>query len=343
MRRMAASLTLVPIGVGAAYARPGEAQSSYLVRGGDRAVCLDLGAGALNRLQGHLRPEELDALVITHLHPDHCADLFALRVYMSWGPGRGRRLRLLGPESLPARLRAFAGEDGWDEAFAFEPLADGREVALAGGLSLRAAEVPHLPPTYALRVERNGGSICFSADCRPNDALPELARGVDLLLCECSYGADPGDGGDHLSARDAAAAAGAAGAGALLLTDCYPEHDREAALRAAREGGRARRLARRTRRWRHRAQSTALLLEPADDGARRDPQPARPRPRARLHRPLHASGHLAHRPGGDPGHRQRAGRLHRAARWGMYAALSVCAAADAIVLSAVDARRAIRN
>ena len=236
MRRMAASLTLVPIGVGAAYARPGEVQSSYLVRGGDRAICLDLGAGALNRLQGHLPPEELDALVITHLHPDHCADLFALRVYMAWGPGRGRRLRLVGPEGLPARLRAFAGEDGWDEAFAFESLAAGRDVAIADGMTLRAAEVPHLPPTYALRVERDGSAICFSADCRLNDALPELARGADLLLCECSHGADEGGGGDHLSARDAAAMASAAGAGALLLTHCYPEHDREAVLRAAREG-----------------------------------------------------------------------------------------------------------
>ncbi len=234
---MAASLTLVPVGVGAAYARPGEAQSCYLVRAAGGVVCLDLGAGALNRLQEHLPPEELDAVVVTHLHPDHCADLLALRVYMAYGPGTGRRLRVLGPPELRARLGAFGGQDGWEDAFRFETLAPGAPVELAPGLQLTAVEVPHLPPTFALRLDSGGASVCYGADCTDNAELPALAAGCDLLLCECSFGADEVPRGvPHLNGAQAGALARRAGAGALLLTHCYPEHDRAAALGAARRG-----------------------------------------------------------------------------------------------------------
>jgi ribonuclease BN (tRNA processing enzyme) len=231
-----ASLTLLPVGVGAAYARPGEVQSSYLVLAGGRAICLDLGSGALNRLQRHVAPEDLTALVITHLHPDHCADLFSLRVYMAFGPGVGRRLAVLGPPGLRERLAAFGGEEGWDEAFQFRPLADHSALELGGGVTLRCAEVPHSPPTYAVRIDANGASLCFSADCEPNRQLAELAAGCDLLLCECSFGDQPlPPGSAHLNAREAARVALTAGAGRLLLTHCYPEHDRERTLAQARE------------------------------------------------------------------------------------------------------------
>jgi ribonuclease BN (tRNA processing enzyme) len=228
---------LVPVGVGAAYARPGEAQSCYLIRAGDRAIALDLGSGALNRLQEHVRPEDLDALVITHLHPDHCVDLLALRVYLAYGPGRGSALRVLGPAELRQRLVDFGGDDdGWDEVIRFEALAgDAGERDLGGGLALRYRQVPHLPPTFALRVEAGGGAVCFGADCADNEALPALAEGADVLLCECSFGAEEVPAGvPHLNGRQAGGIASRAGARRLLLTHCFPEQDREAALAAAR-------------------------------------------------------------------------------------------------------------
>jgi ribonuclease BN (tRNA processing enzyme) len=238
MGRVARSLSLLPVGVGTAYARPGEVQSCYLVRAGERAVCLDLGAGALARLIGEAAPEGLDALVISHMHPDHCADLFALRVYMSFGPGRGKRLRVLGPPELRERLTSFAPGGDWDEAFTFEALGrGGGETELSDGLVMRHALVPHLDPTFALRLDLDGRSLCFSADCRPNDVLPTLAAGCDVLLSECSMGAGPiPEGVAHLDAPAAAAIAERAGAGRLLLTHCYPEFDRDAALAAARAG-----------------------------------------------------------------------------------------------------------
>jgi ribonuclease BN (tRNA processing enzyme) len=229
---------LVPVGVGAAYARSGEAQSCYLVRAGGRAVALDLGSGALNRLQREMPPEELDALVVTHLHADHCVDLLALRIYLAYGPGAGRPpLRVLGPPDLRRRLAAFGGPDGWDEVMRFEELAgDAGERDLGGGVTLRYRQVPHLPPTFALRVDAGGRAVCFGADCADNEELPALAEGVGVLVCECSFGAAPVPAGmPHLNGAMAGGIAARAGAGRLLLTHCFPEHDRDAALAAAGE------------------------------------------------------------------------------------------------------------
>jgi ribonuclease BN (tRNA processing enzyme) len=230
-------LLVVPVGVGAAYAADGLAQSCTLVRGGGVAVAVDLGSGALNRLQQEIPPEDLDVVVITHLHPDHCVDMMALRVYMVWGPGRGRVVRVLGPPGLRDRLAAFSGSEGWDQAFRFEELAaDGGEVELGGGLVLRHREVPHLPPTHALRFEREGVAACHGADCAPSEALVELAAGCDLLMCECTFGADPvPDGVPHLNAEDAGRIAARAGVGRLLLVHRQPEHDADRALARVRE------------------------------------------------------------------------------------------------------------
>jgi ribonuclease BN (tRNA processing enzyme) len=229
-------LRIVPVGVGSAYSAPGEAQSCYLVSAGGRSVAIDLGSGTLNRLQGQIAPEELSALVITHLHPDHCVDLMSLRVYMVWGPGAGRVLTVHGPPGLRERMVAFSGSDGWDSAFTFTDLAaGGGRLDLGEGLVLRHREVPHLDPTHAVRLEHGGRSICFSADCAPNEALVALAGGCDVLVCECSFGAGPvPDGVPHLNARDAGAIAARAGAGRLLLVHCSPELDRDQALAVAR-------------------------------------------------------------------------------------------------------------
>lgn len=229
-----ARLSLVPVGIGTAYSAPGEAQSCHLVRGGGRAVVVDMGSGALNRLMDVMAPHDLDAVIVTHLHPDHCVDLMALRVYMAWGPGRGHRLRVIGPPGLRERLVAFSGSDGWD-GFDFEDLAaGGGEIDLGGGVVVTHREVPHLPPTHAVRIDHGGASVCLGADCAPNDALPALATGCDVLVCECSFGAEEvPEGVPHLNGRAAGAMAAAAGAGRLLLVHGQPEFDRGDAVAQA--------------------------------------------------------------------------------------------------------------
>lgn len=226
-------LRVLPIGVGAAYARVGEIQSAYLVRVADRALCLDLGAGALNALQAHVAPEALDAIVVSHCHPDHCVDLLALHPYMRFGPGRGRRVHVVGPPGLAACLTGFGGSSGWDEAFDFTVVTDGARLEVAGA-TLTFAAVPHIGATFAVRVERGSRALVYGADCVENGALADLATGSDLLIAECGDGPLENPESPHMSGAGAGRIARAAGVERLLLTHCFPEFDRDATLASAR-------------------------------------------------------------------------------------------------------------
>lgn len=231
---MPTSLTLTPLGTGTAYTDGGGAQSGYLVRAGGHQVVLDLGAGTLSRLIDETDPAAIDAVVVTHAHPDHCVDLFALHVYLAHGPGRPTALPLFTPPGLAGRFAGFGGVDHWHEVFATEELPPpGGRRDLLPGLSLGWQEVPHLDHTFALRIDHDSGSVCFGADCGPNRELGPFARDVDILILECSFGLGPvPEGVPHLAAREVIDIARAARPGRLLLTHCYPEHDRTATLEA---------------------------------------------------------------------------------------------------------------
>src|SRR5512143_4041279 len=111
------ALRLDVIGAGPAFTdRPGAAGAAYLVRHGGTSILLDLGQGSFPRLAGLLDPGTLDAIVVSHLHPDHFIDLVALRHFLRWGPAAPRRVRVLGPGGLGDRLDALCAEPGFTAA-----------------------------------------------------------------------------------------------------------------------------------------------------------------------------------------------------------------------------------
>ena len=108
------------IGCSGSFAGPASPASSYLISaeasGRSYHVLLDLGSGALGALQRHLDPHSLDALFLTHLHPDHCIDVTGLYVHRRYHPGGSpaERLPVYGPQGSSARLAAaYEGLDGW--------------------------------------------------------------------------------------------------------------------------------------------------------------------------------------------------------------------------------------
>ena len=121
------SLELFVAGAGPAYTdRPGATGAAYLVRHGSTAILLDLGQGSLPRVVSEVDPSELDAVVISHLHPDHFIDLVALRHYLRYGLDPPRRLRVLAPAGLAGRLDALHDEPGFTaEALDCANLAEG--------------------------------------------------------------------------------------------------------------------------------------------------------------------------------------------------------------------------
>jgi ribonuclease BN (tRNA processing enzyme) len=242
-------MQLIVLGCSGSGPGPDSPAAGYLVRAGATAVTMDLGNGTFGALQRHLDPFDLDAVLFSHLHPDHCADFSSLAVSRRYHPRPPydvyrRKLAVHAPAEAPERFAyAYAAsareraEADLTDVFTFIPLAD-HGTAQVGGLTLYVREVDHVCEAYALRLEHAGRSIVYSGDTGPCTALAELARGADALLCEATWPHtglwDEPPPGVHLSGRQAGEVAAKAGVGRLLLTHVAAWYDREAILAEAR-------------------------------------------------------------------------------------------------------------
>ncbi|MCJ7827069.1 MAG: MBL fold metallo-hydrolase [Demequinaceae bacterium] len=233
--------------VGCSGSVPGPASSGscYLVEADDASgrtwrIILDLGAGALGPLQRWCDPREVDAIALSHLHADHCADLAALHVYLSHHPeGSSGPIAVYGPFGTSSRVEQLRGATEASSVLDVRVWQAGGEVTI-GPLVVRAEAVEHGSPAYALRVsgpkEDLGGDsvVAYSGDADECVGLDRVAEGADVFLCEASYlEAHRAARGVHLTGRRAGAVAERAGVARLVLTHVPPWTDPNLALAEA--------------------------------------------------------------------------------------------------------------
>ena len=219
------------IGCSGSFAGPEGAASSYLLEHEDEGgrtwrVLMDLGSGAFGPLQNVIDPADLDAVIISHLHPDHYLDLTGLEVFWAYHSRTDLgQLPIHAPAPLPERLSAVLSRVGdvpdgvTCSPFAHHALADGSRFTI-GPFEIEARAVLHPVEAYGFRIAVDGATLAYSGDTDECAALDELARGADLFLCEAGYieGRDDRFAGVHLTGRRAGQAATRAGVGHLALT-----------------------------------------------------------------------------------------------------------------------------
>lgn len=226
-------MRLTIVGCSGSIPGPDSPASCYLIEDQGFRLLLDLGSGSLGALQRHASPYEIDAVCLSHLHPDHCLDMTGYWVARTYSPGSPfPRIPVYGPPGTARRLaraQGVAAEEEMTGAFDFLDLAPGP--LDIGPFRLTLARVNHPVETFGFRVEAGGRALAYSADTGESAALVDLARGADLMLCEASFtdGPDLPDG-LHLTARQAAEHAARAGAGQLILTHLVPWNDRRRTL-----------------------------------------------------------------------------------------------------------------
>ena len=215
------------VGAGPAYTnRLGATGASYLLRHGGTAVLLDLGQGSFPRLANLLDPGQLDAVLISHLHPDHFIDLVALRHYLRWGPNNPRRVRVIGPRGLGDRIDALHAEPGFTAAALDLETMEPGHMAI-GSLEVDVARVTHADESFAFRIAVAGRpGLVYSGDCGRAEDLDALMRRGDTLLSEVSFGPGPVPASAaHLDGPTVGALAARTQAGRVLLTHLLMGHD----------------------------------------------------------------------------------------------------------------------
>src|SRR5262245_63748217 len=178
---------------------------------------------------------ELDAVYVSHRHPDHCADLNPLL-----------RARAMADELAAAALPIYAPPDALEVVLALDRpgmleaayelhefgIGDAWEI---GPMRVQTRELPHYAPNAAIRLAGPaGGSLVYTGDGGPSPALVELAAGADLLLAEATHIDRPAE--DDGLLNDAASVgrqAASAGVRELMLTHLWPGDDPAVAMQRA--------------------------------------------------------------------------------------------------------------
>jgi ribonuclease BN (tRNA processing enzyme) len=201
--------------------------SGYLVRSDTSAIWVDAGTGTFHELARRLDPADLAATVISHLHADHCADLFGWFHYLAYRLQLDHAIPVLLPPGGTERIETFLGQSGPTDplhtVLDLTDVVDGDKVE-AGDITMRFAYADHSVPTIAARFEHDGKVLVFSGDTGPGGGFPALADGADVVLCEAGLSGPREDAiyPYHLSAWEAGAIAAAAGASTLVLTHLCP-------------------------------------------------------------------------------------------------------------------------
>jgi ribonuclease BN (tRNA processing enzyme) len=225
--------------------------SCYLVEAvdGDRTwrVLLDLGSGALGPLHRFMDPVAVDAVLLSHLHPDHCLDLCGLYVMLKYAP-RDRpkdqidppKPQVWGPSGTPARMaRAYdlPPEPGMRRQLDFQQWRE-REAVTFGPLVVTPFRVNHPVLAYGMRIEDTvtGRVLAYTGDTDTCDALGPLCTGADLVLADTAFveGRDTSRGVHLTAARAGAAVTAAGGVKRLVLTHLPPWNDPQVAVAEAR-------------------------------------------------------------------------------------------------------------
>ena len=226
------------LGAGGAVPTPTHNPAAYWVTVDGHPILMDPGPGALVRLvQSGQAPngvDDIDMVILTHLHPDHCSDLLHLFFAMhSPVPKNTKTLQLYGPPGLKNYLDQLRGIYGsWLEprirSLEVTEIGPGVTVPLPGGGTLKPFKVNHPQDRlskfalgYRIADAENNIAV-FSGDTGPCPELNEAAAGADLLVVECStpdHLATPG----HMAVSQVAELCAEAKPKLTVLTHQYPD------------------------------------------------------------------------------------------------------------------------
>lgn len=210
-------MNITPLGIWGGYPKANEATSSFLLEHDGFHCLIDCGSGVLSSLQNYISLDEIDAVVLTHYHADHIADIGSLQYsrliqfYLNENPNK---LPIYGHRQDEEQFAKLSYKDR-TKGIAIEA---GKMTSI-GPFTVEFCQTAHSVYCLALKFSVDGQSVVFTADTEWHEPLIQFSKGTDLLVSEANLyeehiGISPG----HMGGSEAGQLANLANAKQLLLT-----------------------------------------------------------------------------------------------------------------------------
>ncbi|MBM7097611.1 MBL fold metallo-hydrolase [Bacillus sp. H-16] len=210
-------MKITVVGFWGAYPEKEEATSCYLVEHNGMKVVIDCGSGAVSQLQRYTELKDVDAVVFSHYHADHIADLGVIQYARIVDKALERTsdsLLMYGHQEDKAAFQSLTKEPAVEGL----PYSEGESLQF-GEMTFTFCRTDHPVPCFAIRVEAAGRSAVYTADTTYLDELVQFSKGADLLIAETSFYADQDSKPfGHMNSVEAGRMARKAGVGHLVLT-----------------------------------------------------------------------------------------------------------------------------
>ncbi|MGG4490447.1 MBL fold metallo-hydrolase [Metabacillus idriensis] len=205
------------VGFWGGYPAVNEASSGYLFESAGFRLLVDCGSAVLSQLQNYVKPEDLDAVILSHYHHDHISDV---------GPLQFARLiaKYLNKSSRALPIYGHAADQPEFARLTYKDVTIGKaynpnEQLQIGPFTIRFLKTKHPADCFAMRISDGAAEVVYTADSSFIEEFIPFSKQADLLLCECNfYGEMDGSGAGHMNSYDAAKLANLASVKELMLT-----------------------------------------------------------------------------------------------------------------------------
>lgn len=210
-------MKLTVIGFWGGYPKINEASTGYLLEHDGYQLLLDCGSGVLSKMQNFIEPEDLDAVLISHYHADHIADIGVLqhaRIIKGFLGEKPETLPIYG-HTLDEYEFAKLTHKGITEGVAYDP----QKTLKVGPFAVQFLRTNHPVPCFAMRIEVGGKALVYTADTSFKDEFISFSTDADLLLAECNFFShQDGRNAGHMNSTDVGKLAKEAGVKQVILT-----------------------------------------------------------------------------------------------------------------------------
>jgi len=175
-------MKLTVLGASGGFPAAGGATSGYLLELNSRHILIDCGSGVLANLFRQIRLEQLDAIILTHLHHDHISDMQVLKYAISLSRLHGIDIPAI-PVLAPGTPENIAASLQSDGSLIIGQISAQSEQQMFGA-QLRFFAMDHPVEAYGLSIEFEGRKFAYTADSIPCTSMQPLLQDADLALMD---------------------------------------------------------------------------------------------------------------------------------------------------------------